>query len=176
MGKDDSDQQEEEEEEGCGGQDLSLGSDFSERHITSLGLNRSEFDGDTLKPKTGMVKHNKDEIEDRSGEVFPSLRKSVSAILKAWVNPQFAPHCSPIKLKQLPGLDTECQITSSQLKDALFIGQVPLFALFCNLIFFFQVDEKFLATVCGGWTVSVVGPARRPREGSAGKTSRRDAD
>ena len=151
MGKDYSHQQEEVEEEGCGGLELSLGSDFSERHITSLGLNRSGYDGDTLKPNTGMVKHKKVEIEDGSGEACPSVRNRVSAILKAWVNPQFAPHCSPIKLKQLPGLDTECQITSSQLKDALFIGQVPHFLL--QFDFLFQVDEKFLATVCGGLLV-----------------------
>ena len=135
VGKDYSHQQEEVEEEGCGGLELSLGSDFSERHITSLGLNRSGYDGDTLKPNTGMVKHKKVEIEDGSGETCPSVRNRVSAILKAWVNPQFPPHCSPIKLKQLPGLDTECQITSSQLKDALFIGQVPLCS-FCFSIRF----------------------------------------
>ena len=117
-----------EEEEGCVGLELSLGSDFSERHgVKSLGLNRSGYHGDMLTPKTEVVKHNKEEVEDRPGEA--SVRERVSAILKGWVNPQFAPHSSPLKLRQLPGLDTECQITSSQLKDALFIGQVPLFGL-----------------------------------------------
>ena len=105
--------------QGREGLELSLGSDFSERHITSLGLNRCENYND---------KEETDQMEEgRSGELNPSVGTRVSAILKAWVNPQFAPHCSPLKLKQLPGLDTECRITSSQLKDALFIGQVPFF-------------------------------------------------
>ena len=139
---DDSDQQA--EEEGCVGLELSLGSDFSERHVTSLGLTRSGYHGETLKPKTGVdvVQDNKEEIEHGSGDACSRVRKMVSAILKAWVNPQFAPRCSPIKLKQLPGLDTECQITSSQLKDALFIGQVPHLVLFCNSIFFFRLMKS----------------------------------
>ena len=79
-----------------------------------------------LMSKTGVVKNNMEETDNEGGkgEDCPSSSGRVSAILKAWVNPQFSPYCSPIKLKQMKGLDTECQITRSQLKDALFIGQV----------------------------------------------------
>ena len=71
--------------------------------------------------KKGLVKDNNEVNEGGSGEDNPSAASGrVSAILKGWVNPQFAPHCSPLKLKQLPGLDTECQITRGHLIDALF--------------------------------------------------------
>ena len=117
-------------EEECGRLELSLGSDFSERHVASLGLIKSGSNG--VIPKTGVVKDNNEFNEGGSGEDNPSGSGRVSAILKGWVNPQFAPHCSPVKLRQLPGLDTECQITRGQLKDALFIGQVDFFCLFCS--------------------------------------------
>ena len=123
-------------EEECGELELSLGSDFSEKHITSLGLIKSVADEDMLISKTGVVKNTMEEIDNKGWKGEDSSSGRVSAILKGWVNPQFAPHCSPIKLNKMKSLGTECQITRSQLKDALFIGQV-------NFVFFNKLTVNF---------------------------------
>ena len=130
--------------------DLSLGSDFSGRETASQKVGQP--DRNESVSKSTLSENNINVVgQDRSREVCSPVGAFVSSILRSWVNPQFAAHCSPVKLRKLPGLDTQCQITCEQLKTAHFLGQVK-----CQLVLFlttFQVDEKFLATVCGGLLV-----------------------
>jgi len=117
--------------------DLSLGSDFSGRETASQKV--VQPDRNESVSKSTLSENNINVVgQDGSREVGSSVGAFVSSILRSWVNPQFAAHCSPVKLRKLPGLDTQCQITCEQLKTAHFLG---------------QVDEKFLATVCGGLLV-----------------------
>ena len=130
--------------------DLSLGSDFSGRETASQKV--VQPDRSDSVSKSTLSENNINVVgQDGSREAGSSVGACVSSILRSWVNPQFAAHCSPVKLWKLPGLDTQCQITCEQLKTAHFLGQVK-----CQLVLFlttFQVDEKFLATVCGGLLV-----------------------
>ena len=131
-------------------QDLSLGSDFSGRETASQKVVQPDHNESVS--KSTLSENNINVVgQDGSREAGSSVGACVSSILRSWVNPQFAAHCSPVKLWKLPGLDTQCQITCEQLKTAHFLGQVK-----CQLVLFlttFQVDEKFLATVCGGLLV-----------------------
>ena len=58
----------------------------------------------------------------------------LSAIVSRWRNPQFTVEASPLRLERRPGLDTECTVSRTALAGARFLR---------------QVDNKFLATVCG---------------------------
>ena len=110
--------------------DLSLGSDFSGRETASQKV--VQPDRNESVSKSTLSENNINVVgQDGSREVGSSVGACVSSILRSWVNPQFAAHCSPVKLRKLPGLDTQCQITCEQLKTAHFLGQVK-----CQLVLF----------------------------------------
>ena len=111
-------------------QDLSLGSDFSGRETASQKVVQPDHNESVSK---STLSENNINVVDQGGlrEAGSSVGACVSSILRSWVNPQFAAHCSPVKLWKLPGLDTQCQITCEKLKTANFLGQVK-----CQLILF----------------------------------------
>jgi len=60
--------------------------------------------------------------------------KDTTAIIFDWTNPHFEVRVSPLKLQTKQDLETECQVTKESLTKTILLG---------------QVEDKFLATVCG---------------------------
>ena len=72
------------------------------------------------------------------GSDFSQEPGSVSGILERWRNPQFSLGRSPLRLARGGALATECRLTREHLQEVTFLN---------------QVEDKFLATVCGGLLV-----------------------